>query len=71
MDPRPTEQRHPQADGLHLRPAAEIGVLLLLLMLSFELRTSVLCQARRGGLHSGLVWSGRPTVHLELLESRS
>ena len=27
MDPRPTEQRHPQADGLHLRPAAEIGAL--------------------------------------------
>ena len=27
MDPRPTEQRHPQADGLHLRPAAEIGTL--------------------------------------------
>jgi len=27
MDPRPTEQRHPQADGLHLRPAAEIGQL--------------------------------------------
>ncbi|WP_306751704.1 N-acetylmuramic acid 6-phosphate etherase [Paracoccus actinidiae] len=27
MDPRPTEQRHPHADGLHLRPAAEIGAL--------------------------------------------
>ncbi len=27
MDPRPTEQRHPQADGLHLRPAAQIGAL--------------------------------------------
>lgn len=27
MNHRPTEQRHPQADGLHLRPAAEIGAL--------------------------------------------
>ena len=27
MDPRPTEQRHRQADGLHLRPAAEIAAL--------------------------------------------
>ncbi|MCZ0962330.1 N-acetylmuramic acid 6-phosphate etherase [Paracoccus benzoatiresistens] len=27
MDSRPTEQRHPQADGLHLRPAAQIGAL--------------------------------------------
>lgn len=27
MDDRPTELRHTQADGLHLRPAAEIGAL--------------------------------------------
>ncbi|WP_207100215.1 N-acetylmuramic acid 6-phosphate etherase [Paracoccus shandongensis] len=27
MNHRQTEQRHPQADGLHLRPAAEIGAL--------------------------------------------
>jgi N-acetylmuramic acid 6-phosphate etherase len=27
MDPRPTEQRHPLAPGLHLRPAAQIGAL--------------------------------------------
>lgn len=27
MDPRPTEQRHPLAQGLHLRPAAQIGAL--------------------------------------------
>ncbi|MFC3169936.1 N-acetylmuramic acid 6-phosphate etherase [Paracoccus fontiphilus] len=27
MDPRPTEQRHPSAPGLHLRPSAQIGAL--------------------------------------------
>ena len=27
MDSRPTERRHPQAEGLHLRPAAELGAL--------------------------------------------
>ena len=29
MDDRPTELRHTQADGLHLRPAAEIGALIV------------------------------------------
>ncbi|MDQ1901644.1 N-acetylmuramic acid 6-phosphate etherase [Paracoccus sp. WLY502] len=29
MDSRPTEQRHPQADGLHLRPAPDIGALFI------------------------------------------
>ena len=29
MDDRPTELRHTRADGLHLRPAAEIGALIV------------------------------------------